>query len=157
MPETPSPGDPTAGLDVTGSGIAQSSRPDIFNPDLLQYNDVQSAAPAANDGGLDETGLGECEDSAVEDEAVEEESEGKMDPRTRLALSREASFLTSIRNLDGFRGRVGGGTGFRSMAIWLAGTREIWMEWGRRCLGRHKGSGNLGDCAPSADADAVGV
>lgn len=78
-----------------------------------------------------------------------------MDPRTRLALSREASFLTSIRNLDGFRGRVGGGTGFRSMATWLAGTREIWMEWGRRGLGRHKGSGNLGDCAPSADA--VGV
>ena len=100
----------------------------MFSPDLLQYNDVQSAAPAAKDGGLDDTGLDECEDSAVEEEAVEEEREGKMDPRTRLALSREASFLTSIRNLDGFRGRVGGGPGFRSMAIWLAGTREIWIE-----------------------------
>jgi hypothetical protein len=93
---------------------------------------VQSAAPAANDGGLDDTGLEECDDSAVEDEAVEEESEGKMDPRTRLALSREASFLTSIRNLDGFRG---GCRGLRSSATWLAGTREMWIECGRRCLG----------------------
>lgn len=148
------PGRPGAGPDAASSGIAGPSSPDVFNPDLLQYSDVQSAAPAVKEGGLDDTGLEECEDSAVEEEDAEEEREGKMDPRTRLALSREASFLTSIRNLDGFRGGSAG-RGFRSTASWLTGRRVICIECGRRCLGRHRGSGNLGGCDVSAETRGV--
>jgi hypothetical protein len=89
------PGEPTTGPDTPDAVIAESSSPVMFKPDLLQYSDVQSAAPAANEGGLDGTGLEERDDSAAEDEALEEESEGKTDPRSRFALSREASFLIS--------------------------------------------------------------
>ena len=89
----------------------------MFNPDLLQYSDEVSTDPAANEGGLDDTGVDDCEDSAIEDEAVGEVREGNMDPRTLLALSREASFLTSIRNRDGFRGGFCTGAAIRSR-VW---------------------------------------
>lgn len=146
MPKGASPEGPSACPDATGSGMAEPSRPVVFPLDLLQYSDVQSAAPAANEGGLDEDGVEGCDDSAVGGEAMEEEREGKMDPRTRLALSREASFLTSMRNLDGFMSVFGAGGEFRSTARWRADRRVICIELGRRCLGRHNGPGNLGGC-----------
>lgn len=131
----------------------------MFNPDLLQESDVQSTEPAANEGGLDDTGLGDCEDSVVADDAVEAEREGNKDPRTRLALSREASFIMSIRNLEGFLGGFvaggrGGGFGWTAAKV-VAGRRVIWIECGRRCLGRQRGVGNPGDCEVSVDVGGV--
>ena len=116
-----------------------------------------STGPGPNEGGLDDTGVDDCEDSATEDEAVGEVREGNMDPRTRLALSREASFITSIRNRDGFRRGFGAGAGarVRSTARWFAGTRVMCMECGRRCLGRQRGAGNLGSCEVSVDTGGV--
>jgi hypothetical protein len=105
-------GGAAVGPDTSDAGIADSSRPTVFNPDLLQYSELLSADPAANEGRLVDAGLEERNDSAAADEPVERE--GKTDPRILLTLSREASFLTSRRNLEGFRGGVGAGRGFRS-------------------------------------------
>jgi hypothetical protein len=102
----------------------------VFKPDLLQCGDVESDDPlAAKECGLDDTGLGDCEDSVAADDATGAEREGKKDPRTRLALSRDASFLISIRNLKGFRGgfvagRGWGGLGWAAARV-VAGRRVI--------------------------------
>lgn len=124
----------------------------MFKPDRRQYSDVESPDPGPNDGGLDDTGLGVCEDSAAADDVVEAEREGNKDPRTRLALSREASFLTSIRNLEGFRGGfvACGRLGWAGAQV-VAGRRVIWIECGRRCLGRQRGAGKPGGCEISVD------
>lgn len=127
----------------------------LFNGDLLQYKDVGSVEPAANEGGLDDTGLEECDDSAVAVEAVGEESEGKKDPSTRLALSREASFITSSPNFEGLRGGFVALAALRSRAALLAGRREICIACGRRCLGRQRGAGKPGGCEVSVDTGGV--
>lgn len=83
--------------------IVESSNPAIPKPDLLEYSDVRSEDAAMKEGGLLE-GLEDREDVDDEDEAVEvlEESEGKTDPSTLLAPSREASFSNSTQNREGF-------------------------------------------------------
>lgn len=93
------------------------------------------------------------------DDAVGAEREEKKDPRTRLALSRDASFLISMRNLEGFRGgfvagRGWGGLGWTAAKV-VAGRRVIWIECGRRCLGRQRGVGNPGGCEVSVDVGGV--
>lgn len=127
-------------LDMTGS-----SNPAVPRTDLLAYIEDGSADAAMNDGGLAD-GLAERVELAAEDEAAEvekEESEGKTDPRTRLALSREASFPNSTRIREGFWGSAGGGEGNRSDGTQPSGQHVICIECGRLCLGRQGGSGSL--------------
>jgi hypothetical protein len=137
------------GLSNDGLTIAGSSTPlQALKRDLLEYNDVGSAEAAWKEArGAAVSGLEDLEDDALaaEDEAVEEfeVNEEKTEPNTRFALSREASFLSSRRNLDGFLGSGGGGWGLRSKGMKPAGSRVMCIECGRRCLGRQGGSGSL--------------
>jgi hypothetical protein len=146
------------------SGIAGSSTPVIPKPDLLEYSDVGSAAAAVKEGGLvdagdaGDAGLNDLLEPAAGDEAAEEEDEereGKTDPSSRFALSREASFLNSMRLLEGFLGSRDGGDGFRSAAK-PAGKRVMCIECGLRGLGRHGGVGNRAGSDGPADT-SVGV
>jgi hypothetical protein len=75
---------------------------------------------------------------------LEEVNEEKTEPNTRFAVSREASFLKSIRNLDGVFGSGGDGSGRRSRGTMPAGNRVMCIECGRRCRGRQGGSGSRG-------------
>ncbi len=83
---------------------------------------------------------------AAEDVANEgfEENGKKIEPSTRFAFSRVASFLSSTRNLDSFFGSGVGGCGLRPYGTNPAGRREMCMEWDRRCLGRQGGAGSCG-------------
>ena len=135
-----------------GPGIAESSNPlQLLNFDLLEYKDDGSTDAARKEGrgsGLEDL---DVDSLAAEDEAEEEfeENGDKTEPNTRFAVSREASFPNSNRNLDGFFGSGGGGGGRRSRGMMPAGNRVMCIECGRRCRGRQGGSGSRG-CALSA-------
>jgi hypothetical protein len=99
-------------------------------------------------GEVEPAGLGDLVELAAEDVAVEKEEEDgkKTEPSTLFAFSREASFLSCNRNLEGFLGGKGGGEGRRSNGTKPAGRRVMCIECGRRCLGRQGGVGNVGVC-----------
>jgi hypothetical protein len=86
----------------------------------------------------------EVAEVATEGEAIEEFEENgeKTEPSTRFAFSLEASFLSSIRNLEGFLGSFASGWGLRSNGTNPDGRRVICIECGRRCLGRQGGAGS---------------
>jgi hypothetical protein len=67
----------------------------------------------------------------------------KTVPSTRFAFSREASFLNSTLNREGFLGGGGGGVGRKSTGTYPAGSLVMCIECGRRCLGRQGGVGSL--------------
>jgi hypothetical protein len=139
-----------AGVSNDGLAIAVSSNPlQALKRDPLEYNDagfVEASWKEAREAVV--SGLEDLEEVvlAAEDEAGEGfgEREEKTEPNTRFALSREASFLNPIRNLDGFLGSGGGGTGRSSKGTKPAGSLVMCIECGRRCLGRQGGSGSLG-------------
>lgn len=81
-------------------------------------------------GEVDPAGLGDLVELAAEDVAVEEEEEDgkKTEPNTLFAFSREASFLSCNRNLEGFLGGRGGGEGRRSNGTNPAGRRVMCIE-----------------------------
>ena len=87
-------------------------------------------------------------DRGVSEPGVEEvdllllENGEKTVPSTRFAFSREASFLNSTVNREGFLGGGGGGVGRRSIGTNPAGKRVMCIECGRRCLGRQGGEGS---------------
>lgn len=141
--------DPWEGSNV-GLDIVESSNPLLLlNRDLLEYKDAGSADAVWKEARGAVSGLEDLdvEALAAEDEA-EEELEGvneeKTEPSTRFAVSREASFLNSNRNLDGVFGSGGDGRGSRSRGTMPAGNRVMCIECGRRCLGRQGGSGSRG-------------
>ena len=97
-----------------GPAILESSKLGMPNVDLLENVDVRSPAAAGRESVRGVVGLKDPVELAAEDEAAgndeeEGESEENTDPNTRLAFSREASFLSSIRIRDGFLGFVGVG------------------------------------------------
>lgn len=132
------------GLDIVASSI------DVPGTDLRANMVVGSEEATDRDarGDLGVSGLADLVELAAEDVAVEElEDEGKKtEPNTLFAFSREASFLSCNRNLDGFFGGGGGGEGRRSNGTNPAGRRVMCMECGRRCLGRQGGVGRVGVC-----------
>lgn len=81
-------------------------------------------------GEAEAAGLGDLVELAAEDVAVEEEEEDgkKTEPSTRFAFSREASFLSCNRNLEGLFGGGGGGDGRRSNGTNPAGRRVMCIE-----------------------------
>lgn len=118
----------------------------MLNLDLLEYKDAGSADAAWKEARrAAESGLVDLEVDALAavDEAEEglDDSEGKTEPSTRFAVSREASFLNSIRNLFGVFGFGVAGSGRRSSGTMPAGNRVMCIECGRRCRGRQGGSG----------------
>lgn len=84
--------------------------------------------------GLAVSGVIDLSDAAADDsEEVEvvdgvAEEDRKTDPNTRFAFSRDASFLSSMRNLEGFLGSLGGGAGRRSNGTKPAGSRVMCIE-----------------------------
>jgi hypothetical protein len=136
---------PSGGLDIA---IAGSSTNDPAA--ALLANIVVRSADADENDALSVSGLADPVELAAEDGAVEvevdEEKGEKTDPSTRFAFSREASFLSSTRNLDGFFGSRGGGGGLRSKGTKSAGRRVICIECGRCGRGRQGGEGSLAGC-----------
>jgi hypothetical protein len=134
---------PSGGLDIV------SSSNNIPVAALLANIVFESADAAENDvlSDLDVSGLVDLLEVPAEGVAggggeVEENGEN-TDPSTRFAFSRDASFLSSMRNLEAFFDWGGGGGGLRSKGTKPAGKRVIWIECGRRCLGLQGGSGSL--------------
>jgi hypothetical protein len=99
-------------------------------------------------GDLGVSGLADLVELAAEDVAADElEDDGKKtEPSTLFAVSRDASFVSCIRSLEGFFGGGGGGEGRRSKGTKPAGSRVICIECGRRCRGRQGGVGSVGVC-----------
>jgi hypothetical protein len=131
---------PSGGLDIVGSSNK------IPAAALLANIVFGSADAAENDvlSGLDVSGVVDLLEVPAEGEAGEgrEVNGEKTDPSTRFAFSRDASFLSSMRNLEALWG-WGGGGGLRSKGTKPAGKRVICIECGRRCRGLQGGSGSL--------------
>jgi hypothetical protein len=72
----------------------------------LLANMVVGSADAEENDALSVSGLADLVELAAEDgaEEADEENGEKTAPSTRFAFSREASFLSSTQNLDGFFG-----------------------------------------------------
>ena len=136
-----------------GLDIPRSSKV-VLDDALLESIVVGSADAVEREvlGGLPASGLVDLVELAAEDVAAEddEENEEKTVPRTRLAFSRDASFLNFMRILEVFSGLGGGGRGLRSNGTNPGGRRVMCIECGRRCLGRQGGDGSLGVCDFSA-------
>jgi hypothetical protein len=134
---------PSGGLDIAIAG----SSTNVPAAALLAKIVVGPADAGENDA-LSISGLVGLVELAAEDGAVEvdEENGEKTDPSTRFAFSREASFLSSTRNLDPFFGSEGGGGGLRSNGTKSAGRLVICIECGRRCRGRQGGEGSFAGC-----------
>jgi hypothetical protein len=94
--------------------------------------------------GLDDLDVDALAAEVEAEEGLEEVNEEKTEPNTRFALSREASFVSTRRNLEGFLGSGGGGRGCKSRGTVPARNCVVCIAYGRRCLGRQGGSGNLG-------------
>lgn len=135
---------PSGGLDIAMAGSSTN-----VPAAALLANIVVGSADADGNDALSVSGLVDLVELAAEDGAVEadEEKGEKTDPSTRFAFSREASFLSSMRNFDTFFGSGGGGGGVRSNGAKPAGRRVICIECGRRCRGRQGGDGSLAGCA----------
>jgi hypothetical protein len=124
---------------IEGLGIADSGPSKPVPAASLLDRIVDGSADAAEKDVLEDrlvSGLGDLVELAAEDEAEEvfavlevlEENGENTDPSTRFAFSREASFLSSMRNLESFLGSRGGGCGRRSNGMNPAGSRVIWIE-----------------------------
>ena len=132
---------PSGGLDIVGSSNK------IPAAALLANIVFGSADAAENDvlSDLEVSGVVDLLEVPAEGEAGEgrEVNGEKTDPSTRFAFSLDASFLSSMRNLEAFLGWGGGGGGLRSKGTKPAGKRVICIECGRRWRGLQGGSGSL--------------
>jgi hypothetical protein len=90
---------PSDGRDIAGSSTTVPAA-------TLLANMVVGSADAEENDALSVSGLADLVELAAEDgaEEADEENGEKTAPSTRFAFSREASFLSSTRNLDGIFG-----------------------------------------------------
>jgi hypothetical protein len=124
---------------IEGLGVADSGPSKLVPAASLLDRIVDGSADAAEKDVLEDrlvSGLGDLVELAAEDEADEvsevvevlEENGENTEPSTRFAFSREASFLSSMRNLESFLGSRGRGGGRRSNGMKPAGRRVMCIE-----------------------------
>jgi len=123
---------------IEGLGIAESGPSKLVPAARLLDRIVDGSVDAAEMDVLEErlvSGLADLVELAAEDEAevifgeVEVLDEnGDKAPSTRFAFSREASFLSSMRNFESCLGSGGGGCGRRSKGMKPGGRRVICIE-----------------------------
>jgi len=103
---------------VSSGGLLVSSPPGTEGPRTDCLWGIGPTALGSKAGARGVTGVVGCGVGVEDVVAVEVEENGeRTEPNTRLAVSREASFPTSMLNREGFLGFFGGGRGRNSRGM----------------------------------------